>query len=96
MHEKMKTNLFSIILIFLTAIAIGPSECVRGDLILPDVSPDLFAIHEHSDSSRLPSCQIVLSIVDSVRIIDHSKESPIEASTPAVASKIVLSTVVRC
>ncbi len=96
MREKMKTNLFSIILIFLTAIALTPSECVRDDFMLSSESSELSAILEDSRSSHLPSCQVVFSIPDCLRIIDHSKESTIETSSPAVASKIALSTVLRC
>ena len=96
MREKMKANLFSIILIFLTPIAIGPFECVQGDFILPDASPDLFAIHEHSGSSHLPSCQIFFTAADGMRIVDHSVWIPIETASPAVALGIVLSSVLRC
>ncbi len=96
MREKMKANLFSIILIFLTAIALTPSECVQDDFMLSDESPDLFATHEHSKSSQLPSSQIVFSILDRLRIFDPSDWSPIETSSPAVALGIVLSTVLRC
>ncbi len=96
MHEKMKTSLFSIILIFLTPIAIGPFECVQGDFILPDASPDLFAIHEHSGSSHLPSCQIVSSTAEGLRISDQSEWIPIETAWSAAPSEIALSTVLCC